>query len=62
MKKFYIAALVAQSVECPLRGAGGHRFNPRPRHTKVINNGNSCTSLGTQIYWVELGLVDPVSG
>ena len=33
-----------------------------PQHTKVVKNGTSCSSLGTQIYGVELGLVDPVSG
>ena len=55
-------APVAQSVECPLQRTGGHGFNPRPRHTKVIKNGTSCSSLGTQTYWVELGLTDPVSG
>ena len=45
-----------------LRGTGGHGFDPGPRHTKVVKNGTSCSSLGTQIYGVELGLVDPVSG
>ena len=40
----------------------GHGFDPGPRHTKVVKNGTSCSSLGTQIYGVELGLVDPVSG
>ena len=43
-------------------GTGGHGFDPGPRHTKVVKNGTSCSSLGTQIYEVELGLVDPVSG
>ena len=43
-------------------GTGGHGFDPGPRHTKVVKNGTSCFSLGTQIYGVELGLVDPVSG
>ena len=56
--KFHSAIL----VECPLRGTGGHGFDPGPRHTKVVKNGTSCSSLGTQIYGVELGLVDPVSG
>ena len=28
----------------------------------VLKNGSSCSSLGTQIYGVELGLVDSVSG
>ena len=50
------------SVECPLRGTGGHGFDPGPRYTKVVKNGTSCSSLGTQTYGVELGLVDPVSG
>ena len=55
-------APIAQLVECPLRGTGGHGFDPRQRHTKVVKNGTSCSLLGTQIYGVELGLVDPVSG
>ena len=55
-------APIAQLVECPLRGTGGHGFDPGLRHTKVVKNGTSCSSLGTQIYRVELGLVDPVSG
>ena len=29
-------ALIAQLVECPLRGTGGHGFDPGPRHTKVV--------------------------
>ena len=41
------------------RGPG---FDPGPRHIKVVKNGTSCSSLGTQIYGVELGNVDPVSG
>ena len=55
-------APIAQLVECPLRGTGGLGFDPGPRHTKVVKNGTSCSSLGTQIYGVELGLVDQVSG
>ena len=55
-------APIAQLVECPLRGTGGHGLDPGLRHTKVIKNGSSCSSLGTQTYGVELGLVDPVSG
>ena len=55
-------APIAQLVECPLRGTGGHGFDPGLRHTKVVKNGTSCSSLGTQTYGVELGLVDPVSG
>ena len=57
-----IPAPIAQLVECPLQGTGGHRFNPGPRHTKVVKTGTSWSSLGTQTYGVELGLVDPVSG
>ena len=49
---------VAQSVECLLRVTGGHGFDPRSRHIKVIKNGTSCSSLGTQAYGVELGLVN----
>ena len=41
---------------------GGHVFDLGPRHTKVVKTGTSCSSLGTQTYGVELGLVDPVSG
>ena len=50
------------SVECLLRGMGGHEFAPGPRHIKVVKNGTSFTSLGTQTYGVELILVDPESG
>ena len=50
------------SVECLLRGMGGHEFAPGPRHNKVVKNGTRCTSPGTQTYGVELILVDPVSG
>ena len=50
------------SVECLLRGMGGYEFARRPRHIKVVKNGTSCTSPGTQTYGVELILVDPVSG
>ena len=55
-------APIAQLVECPLRGTGSHGFDPGSRHTKVVKNGTRCSSLGTQTYGVELGLVDPVSG
>ena len=58
----FIYLYIAQLVECPLRGTGGHGFDPGPRHTKVVKNGTSCSSLGTQTYRVELGLVNPVSG
>ena len=30
------------------RGMGGHQFACGPRHIKVIKNGTSCTSPGTQ--------------
>ena len=40
---------------------------PTPMHDHKVKvtgkkNGTSCSSLGTQTYGVELGLVDPVSG
>ena len=52
-KSFKILAIfspapIAQLVECPLWGTGGHGFDPGPRHTKVIKYGTSCSSLGTQ--------------
>ena len=40
---------------------GGTRFDPRPRHTKVVNNGTSCSTLGTRIFRAGLGLFAPVS-
>ena len=27
--------------------SGGTGFDPGPRHTKVVNNGTSCSPLGT---------------
>ena len=57
-----LPAPIAQLVECPLRGTGGHGFDLGPRYIKVVKHCTSCSSLGTQIYGVELGLVDPVSG
>ena len=57
-----LPAPITQLVEYPLRGIGGDGFNPGPRLTKVVKNGISCSSLGTQIYGVELGLAHPVSG
>ena len=54
-------APVAQLVECLLLGMGCHGFDPGLRHIKVVKNGTSCSSLGTQAYAVELGLVSPVS-
>ena len=42
-------------------GTGDNGFDPGPRHTKVIRNGTSCSSLGTQAFGVELWMVDPVS-
>ena len=62
--QFLLPAPVAQVVACPLRGTGGHGFDPGPRHTEVVKNSTSCSSLGTQTYRVELhvGLVDLVSG
>ena len=49
---------VAQSVECPLRKTWGHGFDPRWRHTKVFKNSTSCSSLSTQTYGEDLGLVE----
>ena len=60
--QFFLPAPVAQVVESPLRGMGGHGFDSGPRHTKFVKNNASCSSLGTQTYGAELGLVDPVSG
>ena len=48
---------VAQLVEYPLQGMGGQVFNPGLRHTKVVKNGTSYSSLGTQSYSIELGLI-----
>ena len=42
-----LSSQIAQFVRCPLRGTGGHGFDPGPRHTKVVKNGTSCSSLGT---------------
>ena len=50
------------TILCPLRGMGGPGFDPGPDIPKSLKNGTSCSSLGTQIYGVDLGLVDPVSG
>ena len=47
---------------CLLRRTGVPGFDPGPRHTKVVKNGTSCSSFGTQIYGVKLGLDNPVSG
>ena len=41
--------------------SGGTGFDPGPRHTKVVNNGTSCSPLGTLIFGVGLGLVALVS-
>ena len=60
--QMYKLVPVAQMVECPLRGTGGHGFDPGLRHTKVVKNGTSCSTLGTQTDSVELGLVNPLSG
>ena len=57
-----VPAQVAQSVECPLRETWGHGFDPGPRHTNVFKNGTSCSSLSTQTYEEEPGLVEAVPG
>ena len=41
--------------------SGGTEFDPGTRHTIVVNNGTSCSPLGTRIFEVGLGLVAPVS-
>ena len=41
--------------------SGGTGFDPGRRHTKVVNNGTSCSPLGTRIFGVGLGLGAPVS-
>ena len=41
--------------------SGGAGFDPGPQHTKVVNNGTSCSPLGTRIFGVGLGLFAPVS-
>ena len=53
---------VAQAEVRPLRGTGGGSFDPGPRHTINVTNDTSGSSLGTQAYEIELGLVVPVSG
>ena len=30
--------------------SGGTGFDPGPRHSKIINNGTSCSPLGTWIF------------
>ena len=57
--QFFLLFPVAQVVECPFRGTGGHGFDPGPRHIKLVKNSTSCSPLGTQTYGVEIGLVDP---
>ena len=56
--QIFLPAPVAEVVKCPLRGTGGHGFDPGLRHTKVVKNSTSCSSLGTQTYGIELGLVE----
>ena len=48
----------ALSVECPRREICSQGFNPGLQHTKVFKNGTSCSSVSTQTYEEELGLVD----
>ena len=58
----HIPAPVARPAECLLLWTIVHRFDPGPRCTKVLKHGISSSSLVTQTYGVELGLVDSVSG
>ena len=46
--QFFLLFPVAQVVECPFRGTGGHGFDPGPRHIKLVKNSTSCSPLGTQ--------------
>ena len=41
--------------------SGGTGLDPGPRHTKVVNNGTSCSPLRSRIFGVGLGLVVTVS-
>ena len=41
--------------------SGGTGFDPGPRQTKVVNNGTSCSPLGTRIFGLGQGLVAPMS-
>ena len=50
-------APVAQSVKCPLRGTGGHSFDPGPRHIKIVKMVLAVPRLD-----VRARMVDPVSG
>ena len=43
-------------------GNGRSRVRSRDATYQSRKNGTSCSSLGTQTYGVELGLVDTVSG
>ena len=42
------------SPEGRVSAPGNGRFNPGQRHTKVVKNGTSCSSLGTQTYEVDV--------
>ena len=42
-------APTAQLVECPLRGTGGHGFDPGPRHTKVVWYHVNCLGHDTSV-------------
>ena len=42
-------------------GNGRSRFRYRAVTYQIVKNGTGCSSLGTQTYGVELGLVHPVS-
>ena len=69
-KAFYFFWLAASSTQNNKKAlysqtrviASQVQYGPGLWHTKVVKNGNSCSSLGTQTYGVELGLVQPVSG
>ena len=52
-----VAQLLLGRVSAPRSGSTG--FDPGLRQTKVVNNGTSCSLLGTRIFGVGLGLVAP---
>ena len=43
------SAPVDQLVACPLRGTGGHGFDPGPRHTKVVKMVGAASRLSLRL-------------
>ena len=58
---FFVTGLGSSVGRVSAQRSGGTGFDSGPPHTKVVNNGTSCSPLGTRIFGVELGLVSPVS-